>query len=386
MVADKATIIIGGDVCPIGCNKELFKRGDALTIFKDLLIDIQTADLSIVNLECPLINQTSPIYKYGPILGVESECVRGIKNSKITLLNLANNHIFDHGTKGLKSTLDVCNEMGIDTVGAGEDIEKARRIYIKLINGIRVAVLGACEHEFSIATTKSYGANPLDLIDYVNTVNANKKLFDYLIVLFHGGNENYPYPNPELKKVCHFLVDMGANAVIVQHTHCPGGYEIYNNSYIIYGQGNLIFDWPNRDETWYHGFLVKLIIYGKRRSEIELIPYTQSKPEVGARRLYKADEQNFFNALKHRSDNILDDEFIENNWTKFCEEKKNFYLSKLLGHNPLITTLNKKGHIVRYLYFKRSLAALYNVYHTESHRQILKTIFKEFYEKWCRDN
>ncbi len=55
-------ILIGGDICPIGRNQPFFVRGDAKSIFGDLLVEFEKADLSVANLECPLIDEktTSP--------------------------------------------------------------------------------------------------------------------------------------------------------------------------------------------------------------------------------------------------------------------------------------------------------------------------------------
>lgn len=372
-----ANIIIGGDICPIGRNKNLFEAGDAKHIFNDLLSEFERADFSIVNLECLFIDVETPIFKHGPVLGVNSKCIKGIKNASIDLVNLANNHIMDYGAQGLRHTLEVCKEYAIRTVGAGENLGQARRFHIEDLNGIRIAVLGLSEHEFSIASRNSYDANSIDLIDYVRNVRSNKKDFDYLIVLLHGGNENFPYPSPRLRETCHFLVETGANAVVVQHTHCAGGYEKYKNAYIAYGQGNLIFDSPGRDQAWYKGFLLKLTICRNFSSEIGLIPYVQSGPQPGAHRMKKADENVFLQCLKERSEHIPDETFLGRKWSEFCEERMNFYLSKLLGHNPIMSRLNRKGHIIKYLYFKKSLAVTYNVFCTEAHRYVLETIFEK---------
>jgi hypothetical protein len=68
-------VLIGADVCPIRRNLSYFKNGDAKSIFNDLLEEFESADLSIVNLECPFINVSTPIKKCGPVLGVESDCM-----------------------------------------------------------------------------------------------------------------------------------------------------------------------------------------------------------------------------------------------------------------------------------------------------------------------
>lgn len=102
-------------------------------------------------------------------------------------------------------------------------------------------------------------------------------------------------------------------------------------------------------------------------------------------RMGKVDEQVFLRCIEERSVRILDDAFIERLWVKFCEEKKNFYLSKLLGHNPIVSRLNRKGRIVKYLYFKKSLAATYNMFCTEAHGHVLETIFEKLRANWnCR--
>jgi poly-gamma-glutamate capsule biosynthesis protein CapA/YwtB (metallophosphatase superfamily) len=202
-----ATVLIGADICPIGDNVPLLRAGDKKGLFNDLLGELESADLRLANLECPLIQGPSPIRKTGPVFGADPECIRGIKAGGFDLLCLANNHILDHGAGGLKSTLEVCRSAGIETVGAGENLEFARRMWIRQVAGVRVGVLAMAEHEFSIATRKDWGANPLDLIEYVRTVQARRGEFDYLIVLVHGGDE-FLVPSPRIKKTCQFLVEM----------------------------------------------------------------------------------------------------------------------------------------------------------------------------------
>lgn len=368
-------VLIGADVCPIRRNLSYFKNGDAKSIFNDLLEEFESADLSIVNLECPFINMSTPIKKCGPVLGVESDCINGLKQAKIDILNLANNHIMDHGPTGLKNTLEVCSESGIAIVGAGKNLEEARRILVRKVGKIRIGILAVAEHEFSIATDNSWGANPLDLIDYVRNVRSQSDNFDYLIVLIHGGNEYYPFPSPRLKDTCHFMVEMGANAVIVQHTHCPGCYEKYQKAHIIYGQGNLIFDWPNKDKAFYKGFLVKLLIADDFSSTMDIIPYLQSDSQAGARKMEKEAEQLFRQSLKERSIAITDDAFIKAQWLQFCENRKYEYLGKVLGHNRLFCKLNAHGFFVKYFYTKSALNCAFNIISCEAHREVLETIF-----------
>ena len=83
------TVVIGADLCPIECNSLYFKTGDARNLFNDLLHEFTTADLTIANLECPLIQTSSPVYKTGPTFGEDSDCIKGILEAGIEVLNLA---------------------------------------------------------------------------------------------------------------------------------------------------------------------------------------------------------------------------------------------------------------------------------------------------------
>jgi len=368
-------ISIGGDVCPMGQCEKYFIKGDSFRLFNDLLDPIKEADISIVNLECPLIDTPNPILKTGPILGAASDCIKGIKNAGIDIVNLANNHIMDHGAEGLKNTLNTCQHAEIATVGAGRNLAEARQILIQNVRGTKVGILACAEHEYSIASKKDYGANPLDPVDYIRSVRSYRDQLDFLILLIHGGNEFYAYPSPRMQKLSHFMLEEGADAIIWQHTHCPGCYELYNNKYIVYGQGNLIFEGNHkRDLSWYQGFLIELNLDHNRNINLDLVPYLQSKNGIGSHRMSKSQEKDFLSEISDRSANIKKEGFIENQWLNFCKSRRDLYLSTVLGHSRMMRFLNKKLHIARYIYSKNTLLGVGNTVRCESHRDVLVTL------------
>lgn len=372
-----AKVVIGADVCPTGASLPSFREGNASAIFDDLLEEFQRADLSVVNLECPLTDQNTPIRKHGPVLGAPSVCIETLKNAKIDVLSLANNHILDHGVTGLESTLRAAEAAGIATVGAGRNLAEARRILIKTVAGVRVGILGLAEHEFSITTTSAPGASPLDIIDVIRNITAQRECIDYLIVLLHGGNEGYPYPSPRLMDTCRFLVEQGAGAVICQHSHCAGCYETYHGGHIVYGQGNLIFHYSSAsgDRGWTEGFLVRLSIDG-HRAEREIVPFVQSRGEIGARKMDALNCRSFLSELSERSERIQDEEFVQQRWQQFCAERRNYYLSTVLGHNRILRRLNRNGRLVKLLYSSSALLGLENIVRCEAHREVLEAVLK----------
>jgi poly-gamma-glutamate capsule biosynthesis protein CapA/YwtB (metallophosphatase superfamily) len=374
---DFVSILIGGDVYPGNRYRNFFESGKIKSIFGELLNDFESADYRIVNLESPLILTEKPIIKSGPVLGATTDCINGFIDSQIDLVNLANNHILDHGEEGLKTTINTCRAHGISFVGAGKNRHDASKIFIKDINGIKLGVLSIAEHEFSIATEINWGAAPLDLIDNKIIIEKSKHDIDYLIILFHGGNEHYQYPSPRMKKYCRYFIDIGANAVLVQHTHCIGCYEYYNNGHIIYGQGNLIFDLNIKYKTFYEGMLVLLKIFKKNGSStVTFIPFYQTKGELGIVKMQGNDLDAFYAEFNKRSLNVMDDLFINDQWKSFCLQKKQEYLSYLLGHNKIIRYLAAKNIFKNLFNNSKMSTSIRNVILCESHLDVLSYLFE----------
>lgn len=366
-------IIIGGDICPIGDIKSSFVVGDANAIFNDLMKDINDSDLSVVNLECPLISDRSPISKPGTVLGAENSCINGFVAAKWDVLNFANNHSFDHGIKGLLETIHTVRTNGLSVVGAGETIKEACIPFIKDINGQRIAIYSMAEREFSIADENTPGANPLDLINFINAVKQYKQNGTF-IVLLHGGKEFYSYPSPEMVKRCRFMVDMGADAVICCHTHCPLPWEIYADRPIVYGLGNLIFE-PLRKQTdtWHKGYLAQLTIE-HHRVALKTIPYIQSQGFLGAKKMDESAQSTFYSEMQKKSDELKNSKFVNEKWMEYCKGQKVSYLEMLFGYNRLMRKAS--WFLLNRLHSKNDMLRALLLAQCETHREILNTLFR----------
>lgn len=367
-------VLIGSDVCPIGRNLPIFEQGEASLIFNDLLHEFERADISIINLECPLILEETPIAKCGPVLGVPATCVNGLKSVGIDVVNLANNHIMDHGPRGLETTIQALQDNGIAHFGAGKDLTEARRLYTRDINGARIGILGLAEHEFGIAGESKPGANPLDVMSFVRNIHQYRLEADYLIVVVHGSAEHHLYPRPAMVDTCRFLVEQGANAVVCQHTHCAGCMEMYCGAPIIYGQGNLIFDMPCVSPTWNEGVLVLLTIGGGGRIEVELIPYLQSDVQSGARRMPLSRERSFLNEFRERSRLMLDGDFLMARWEDFCSDHKRHYLSMLHWKPSLVRRALGRLNMLHLLDSREGQRVRLHLFRCESLREALITV------------
>jgi poly-gamma-glutamate capsule biosynthesis protein CapA/YwtB (metallophosphatase superfamily) len=371
-----STIIIGGDVCPIGKVENAFKKGEEEKILNDLLPVFKDADFRVINLECPLIVKESPIEKDGPVLGANIEAAHGLKAIGIDAVNLANNHILDHGEEGLKSTIESCKKHMIDFFGAAKNLEEAQKPLIKIVGGKRFCFMGVAEHEFSIAKDNNWGANPLDPIKIVRTLKTFRSSFDFLIVLVHGGKEYYRNPTPKQQDFCKFLVEEGADAVICQHSHCAGTYEYYKDKPIVYGQGNFIFENLGRNiKMWNEGFLVSLA-FNEEKITANFIPFTQSAGHVGVSLMKGKEKKIFLKNLEERSKKITSVEYVKEQWLELCKKEKYLYASRVLGHNRVLRVLNRKLHFSDWLYSKTTKMMVRNVVECEVHREGLKTLWE----------
>lgn len=367
-------ILIGGDVCPMGRIENEFVKGNTDEIFHDLLGDISGADLSVVNLECPLVTEETPITKAGPVLGASADCIRGFAAAKWHVINLANNHSYDHGARGLQETMSVINSARLSVVGAGANMKEAQLPYVAQINGDRIVIYSMAEHEFSIAGNNVPGANPLDLINFVHAIQQYKQK-GIFIVLIHGGREYYPYPSPEMVRRCRFMIDMGADAVICCHAHCPLPWEIHSGRPIIYGLGNLVFEAFSREpDAWYKGYLAKLIVENGQ-IRFEAIPYFQSQAHVGAIKMNEDARKSFFLEMEKKNDQLNNSAFLESHWANYCREQKDIYMAMLFGYNKIMEKM--KSLLLKTVHTKRDFVQALNLVQCETHREILNSIFKD---------
>jgi poly-gamma-glutamate synthesis protein (capsule biosynthesis protein) len=125
-------------------------------------------------------------------------------------------------------------------------------------DGIRVAIIAVCENEFGVATSKTSGTAGYSLGRVAKAIWQAREDGYKPVIYFHGGNEKNPFPSPGKVELYRHFVDLGAQAVVAMHTHCPQGYEIYEGKPIIYSMGNFFFPANVKEQSWYYGYMTQL--------------------------------------------------------------------------------------------------------------------------------
>lgn len=374
------TVLIGGDIYPGGQNADAFAKGEVETLFGPIIPALDRADLVVANLESPLTESETPIEKTGPCLRGPPAAAETMKSAGFDAVTLANNHIMDHGTSGLRDTLKALGDAGIEYFGGGGDLASARKPLVVERNGVSVALLGMADLEFSIAGPRRWGACPLDIIWYVRFMREWRDRFDHLIVLLHGGTEHYPLPSPGLQRVARFLVEEGASAVVCQHSHHSGAIEVVNGSPIVYGQGNLIFLNRWRGEQWHRGYLVQLDLEKGCTPSFDILPFQQRQGEPGLRALTEHEERQFREDIDAWSETVGDPEELALRWEASCERRRRMYFGTFLPPIWPFSFLHRHSRIGEWIYGKRAIIGLINLFRCENHRETVITLLNSRYE------
>lgn len=369
-------LLIGADLVPTSSNFEQFKSGDIHGLTDAALLEtLQAADFRVFNLEVPLTDIASPISKCGPNLIAPTETITGIKTLGSDLLTLANNHILDQGAQGLRSTCALLHENEIAYLGAGETLPDAAAPYILNCEEKKIGFYACAEHEFSIATDTTPGANPFDPLYSLDHVAALKAQCDHVIVLYHGGKEHYRYPSPELQRTCRRLIEKGADLVVCQHSHCVGCEEKYRGGTIVYGQGNFLFDHSD-SEYWQTSLLIEL----SPESGIRYIPIVKCGEKV--RCASDAEADRILSDFYVRSEQIQSPDFVQETYAKFAKEMRTSYLAALspISKNIFFRVLNRlSGYRFASWYLSKKYSpamrlAIRNFVECEAHKELFCTI------------
>lgn len=366
-------LLIAGDLVPTYKNEQCFIESDISELMGIRITELwNNAMYRIFNLETPITDSKEKYEKAGEFLGAKKETINGIKALDPSLVCLANNHILDFGIKGVEDTICLLDKSNIKHIGFGKDIHKMKGSHSFVCDGKKTTIYNCCEHEFTYAEENKSGTNPFNPLTTLFEIQELKKECDFLIVIYHGGKELYQYCTPNLQKICHSIVKAGANLVVCQHSHCIGCFESYDNSTIIYGQGNFIFDCDG-DDLWNRltkeGLLIKVDLSS---FSIEYVKY--QKKDKSIELVEDLENRDFYS----RSLQIREKGFVERKYLKTIERTSFKYFRQILS-TKYLGYFDKK--ILRAFFmkkrYKKIRLLLINYFECEVHYENIITYLKE---------
>jgi poly-gamma-glutamate synthesis protein (capsule biosynthesis protein) len=236
------TIVIVGDVMP---GRKIYTHsieyGNYIWPYSATSQVLSNADLTLGNLESPLVNGCSPGGSTMRLCASPA-AQQGLSEAGFDGLSLANNHSFDYGSSGFQNTIVTLQNAGISPL-------LNRGVNIFQINGMRIGV---------IALEDTY-ATPIQMESVIPTIEQAQKTTDVLIGLIHWGIEYTDQPSEQQQIVGHALIDAGMDIVIGAHPHWTQPIEQYGKGLIFYSLGNFVFDQDWSEKTR-QGLVVRLRI------------------------------------------------------------------------------------------------------------------------------
>ncbi len=233
-------------------------------IFDYIASEIKSCDYFVANLETTLAGtEDGRKYTGFPCFNSPDAIVTSLKKAGVDCLLTANNHTYDTGSHGVKRTLSVVKESGLDSIGT-RTAETDKKYLVKDVKGIKLGL--ACytyetENEKGTALNGilvgSETAKLINSFDYTDIDSFYTEIgadldnmisegADVKIVYLHWGNEYQLTPDSHQKEIAQKLCDMGVDIIIGGHPHVVQPVDLITSTdgtrktVCVYSVGNMV--------------------------------------------------------------------------------------------------------------------------------------------------
>ena len=198
---------------------------------------LQSAAAAFANLEGTLIERPRDALFAAPPAAAEA-----LRQAGVTIVHLANNHVYDFGPTGLASTLAAAAGANLVALGAGDDAAASRRLVRTECRGVRVGWLGCGRTLLPQDTGARFWE--FDEQELLSAIRKARPSVDVLIASVHIGFMYLDYPHPDHRAMAQRCAAAGADIVLMHHPHVLQGIETTPDGKIVcYSLGNFLFDW-----------------------------------------------------------------------------------------------------------------------------------------------
>ena len=286
-VVDTLSILFMGDVMQHrqqlhsalipGTDSTLSSSYDYSSYFAHVQHFIDEADFTVANMEFCL---GGPPYTGYPSFSAPEALAEEAAEAGIDLFLCANNHICDKGRRGLVSSLEKYEKIGVPVTGVYRDSldELEHNPYIAELGGVRVAFINFTYGTNGIRVPEPFIVNMMDKEKVREAfVRAREMEADIIIALPHWGQEYTTVPDSRQREWAEFLLECGADAVIGSHPHVIQPVEFP----VAYSMGNFISNMSLRNTELGLMIILKIAVtsYGDSYvAGLEAVPVWCSRP------------------------------------------------------------------------------------------------------------
>jgi len=272
VVVSTASFAVTGDLLmhkPVidSCWDNAKEDWDFDPIFTYVTPYIQQADYAVANLETTLCGSEHGYpYSGNPLFNCPDGIATSALDAGFDMLLTGNNHCYDTRIVGIKRTLEVLDQVGIESLGTQMEPEDPDHKVIE-VNGIKVGMtaftLETVRHDKDIPALNGIGCHP-NVVGLVNTFPlVNHEGFyedlaaqieamkaegaEAIVVYMHWGEEYYLEPTDGQKKMAQNMCDMGVDVIVGGHPHVVEPVDLLTSTLdenhktlVIYSTGNAV--------------------------------------------------------------------------------------------------------------------------------------------------
>ncbi|WP_299493841.1 CapA family protein [uncultured Shewanella sp.] len=213
----------------------------ALESFQEVKKAMDGCDYVVGNLETPLVENGVKLGSKSAYISGHPDNIKILEYLGINAVNLSNNHIFDFGEEGYKSTTNILDKSGIDWFGCEDKIH-----YLNHPSGENIAFHGYCSLNTNPIGYDESGSKPsinhLSFHDVINNFSKIKDAGYFNVMSIHSGFEHINIPSRDDIDFARYLSTIDDYFYFGHHPHVLQGIEKINNSIIAYSLGNFCFD------------------------------------------------------------------------------------------------------------------------------------------------
>lgn len=259
-----AKFVAVGDIGP--------DRDNTATIFDHVRERLCGADLGYGQLEVNLTTRGQRVPQARHTIRGKADVADAMVGAGLGIVSFAGNHTMDWGPEGMFDTLAHLERAGAKHMGAGANIDEARRPIIARANGVTFGFLAVnsilpqnywaqedrpgcapmrghtvyeqIEHDQPGTPARVHTfAHQDDLAQLVNSIRALKEHADVVILSHHAGIHFVPGVVPDYQREVAFAaIDAGADMVLGCHAHILKGMEFYKGKPIVHSLANFAID------------------------------------------------------------------------------------------------------------------------------------------------
>jgi len=254
---------------------------DGASAFRSVRDILASADIVVGNCEGVYSDHPARAPTVRQYCVVPQANAKALAAASFTAMCCANNHILDGGYTGLADTLAALQSIGIQTFGAGSDLDAAFSPAIVERNGVKVAFLGVCS-VFPVgaeARVNVPGLAPLrvqtayhvpdasfwepeldavptcfamaeDLLALRQAIARAKQSADVVIVSCHWGVSMWYDRTAKYEiNLARDIADLGADLIVCHHHHNLRGIQFHRGVPIFHGLGAFAHHMTTFDPT-----------------------------------------------------------------------------------------------------------------------------------------